>query len=82
MAFHGVNIIAIEQPVYLLPGECDHLVSRLWPLEFLLFKALVIEDKAVVFPEQAFDFVTLFIGEGIELAGKRVVSQLTLNNGG
>ena len=81
MAFHGVNIIAIKQPVYLLPGECHDLVSRLWPFEFFLFKTLVIEHKAVVLPEQTFDFISAFVGEGVEVTGKGVVTQLALNNG-
>ena len=36
MTFHGTDIIAVKQPINLLPGECYQLILWLWPLEFFL----------------------------------------------
>ena len=81
MAFHSTDIIAIKQPVYLLPRQRYDLIITLWLLEFFLWQALVIQHKTVILPEQAFDFIAPFIGERIKVSGKRVMAQLTFNDG-
>ena len=45
MALHQGDIVAIEQPVYLLGGEGEQLIGRRWPLEFLLGQRLVIGKR-------------------------------------
>ena len=81
MAFHGTDIIAIKQPINLLPAQGHDFITTLWPLEFFLRQAFVIQHKTVILPKEAFDFIASFIGEGIQVTGKRIVPQLTFNNG-
>ena len=57
MAFHGTDIVAIEQPIHLLTGECYNVIFALGPLEFFLGQRLVIQHETIVLPKQAFDFV-------------------------
>ncbi len=48
-------------------------------MEFIVCQALVIKYKAIVFPEQAFDFIAVAISEGIEMAVKRIMPKLLLD---
>jgi hypothetical protein len=75
MPLHQGDIIAIKQPIYLLTCEGNQLIRTPWPFEFLLGKRFVIKHKTVVFPEQALDFVALFIGEDVQLTTKRIVAE-------
>ena len=54
---HQTDVVAIEQPVDLLPGQRHHRILRSRPAEFLLRQAFVIQHEAVVFPEQQLDLV-------------------------
>jgi hypothetical protein len=81
MAFHGTNIKAVKQPIYLLAVKRHDLFFMLGPNKFIFLKAFVIQHEAVVFPEQAFNFIASFIGEYIQVTSKRIVTQLTFYNG-
>lgn len=61
MPFHQGDIIPIEQPIYLLTSEGNEFIGALWPLELFFSERLIVEHEAVVLPEQAFDFVALFV---------------------
>ena len=74
MPFHQGDIIPIEQPIYLLTSEGDEFIGALWPLEFFFSERLIVKHEAVVLPEQAFDFVTLFVCEDVKLSAKGVVA--------
>lgn len=76
MPLHQGDIVAIKQPVYLLASEDDQLISALWPFKFLFGKRFVVKHKAVVLPEEALDFIALFIGENVQLTAKRIVAEL------
>jgi len=60
---------------------CDvtELLIRLRPAEFLLGQRLVVENEAIVLPQQALDLVAPAVGEGIERAEKGIVAQLLLH---
>ncbi len=81
MTFHGPDIQTIKQPVYLLAIKGEQLVLRFRPDEFIFFQAFVIQHKTVVLPKQAFNFGASFIGKRVQVSGKRIMTQLTFNNG-
>jgi hypothetical protein len=81
MTFHGHNIKAVKQPIYLLAVKRHYLFLMLRPDKFIFLKAFVIQHEAIVFPEQAFDFIAPFISEHIKMTGKWIVTQFTLYNG-
>ena len=76
---HLADIVPVQQPVQLLTRESDQFVCFLWPLELVFSQTFVIQDKAVIFPEQALDLVPSTVGESVQVALKRVMSQLLLN---
>ncbi len=82
VAFHGPEVIAVEQPVDLLPRQRNQLLFTTRPVELLLGQALVIEHEPVVFPIQELDLVPPPVGEGIQRPLKGVVAQLLLDDRG
>ncbi len=70
VAFHGPEVIAVEQPVDLLPRQRNQLLFTTRPVELLLGQALVIEHEAIVFPIQQLDLVPPPVGEGIQRPSK------------
>ncbi len=81
MPFHQADIIAIQQPINLLPRQRHQFIIRAWPAEFLFGQAFVIEHKSVVFPVQQFNLIASAIGKGVQTTLKRVVPQLLFDNG-
>ena len=79
---HSANIVAVEQPIDLFASQRHHLLLGPRPVERFLDQALVIEDEAVVLPQQALDLVPLPIGEGIKGAIERAASQFQLHECG
>ena len=47
---HLHDIVAVEKPIDLFPGEHEQALTRFRPAEFLLSQCLVVEDEAIVFP--------------------------------
>ncbi len=79
--FHSTEVIAVEQPVDLLPRQRNQLLFTTRPVELLLGQALVIEHEPVVFPIQELDLVPPPVGEGIQRPFERVVAQLLFDDG-
>ena len=75
MAFEQADIVAIKQPIHLLSGQLNQFITGFRPFKLLFSQGFVIEYKTVVFPEQAFDFITLPIGESIQGAGEWIMSK-------
>ena len=76
MRLHAHYIIAIQQPVQLLPGQGDHLIVNLpRPFEASSFQTLLPQAKAVALPVQDLDLVALAVAEHKQLLGKRIVLQ-------
>ena len=73
---HLHDIVAVEKPIDLFPGEHEQALTRFRPAEFLLSQCLVVEDEAIVFPHQALDLVAPAVGEGVERAVKGIMAQL------
>ena len=80
MAMHLCDIAAIQQPIDLLPSDCENVFIMLGPVEFFLRQGLVIEHKTIALPEQTLDLIALPIDENIELAIKRIMVKLQFNN--
>ena len=68
MAVNLGDIIAIQQPIDLLPGHRQNSLIVLGPVEFFFGQGFVIKHKTIALPEQPFDFITLAIDEDIDLA--------------
>ena len=80
MRFQAANIIAIQQPVQLLPCQRhDNLGILFWPEETLLFQALLPQAKAITLPIQNLDAGTLPVAEHEQGFGKGVLLQLALD---
>ena len=58
--------VAIEQLVELVSGQGNGMITKLRPMEAMLFQALVIQAKAIVLPEQDLDAIVTAVGEDIE----------------
>jgi hypothetical protein len=80
MTFHGRDIKPIKQPVYLLSRYRQRIIFTFRPFKLFFRECLVIKNKTIVFPKQAFDFVSLFVSKGIQAASKRIMAQLTFDN--
>lgn len=79
---HVGDVVTIQQPVHLLPGEGNHRVFVLGPLELFLGERFVVQHEAIVFPEDAFDLVALAIDENVQRAVKGVITDLKFDDGG
>tara|TARA_R110001583_G_scaffold160368_1_gene312257 strand:- start:101 stop:457 length:357 start_codon:yes stop_codon:yes gene_type:complete len=82
MACHQRNIVAIKQPVNLLTGQGNNVFTTPRPAKLLFGQGFVIQHKTVIFPQQAFDFITPPIGEGIQATVKGIMPQFLLDDGG
>ena len=51
MATHLCDIAAIQQPIDLLPSDCENVFIMLGPVEFFFRQGFVVEDKAIAFPK-------------------------------
>jgi len=80
MGLHFHDVVSIKQPIHLLTGHDDQFIGAFWPFEFFFRETFVIKHEAIVFPKQALDFITLTIGEGIEVASKGIVVKFQLDN--
>ena len=57
-----------------MTSEGDEFIGALWPLEFFFSERLIVNNEAVVLPEQAFDVVTRCVCEDVKLSAKGVVA--------
>ena len=73
MTFEQADIVAIKQPIHLLSGQLNQLITGFRPLKLLFSQGFVIEYKAIVFPQQTFDFIALSIGESIQGTGEGIM---------
>jgi hypothetical protein len=73
ITFYDIYIETVKKPVYLMSRESQQLVMTFLLNKFILFKVLVIENKAVIFPEEALNFISLLIGECVKVSCKRVM---------
>ena len=70
------DIEAIEQRIELMSGQGDRrTITLLRPVELMLFKAFVVETKAIRFPKQNLDPVTPSIGEHKQFLAERAELQ-------
>ena len=58
------------------------LIIAAGPMEAFLGQCLVVQDKPVVLPEKAFDFVALPVTKAIKYAAERIMPQLVFDHAG
>ena len=58
--------MAIQQLVELVAGQRHGVIAEFWPVKAVLFQALVLQAKAIVFPEQDLDAIVVAIGKHIQ----------------
>ncbi len=79
MWLHKGEVESTHQPVPLFTGQSDQCIVTIRPMEAFFTQRFVLQDEAVVFLEQTFDFVSLSVSENIQCATERVVLQVVLN---
>ena len=80
MRLQARDIVAIEQPVQLLGGEGDDLVTGLtWPVKTRFFQPLLPQAKPIRFPIEHLDIVASSVAKHVELLRERVQAQSVLD---